>query len=276
MRDEMANLAWAIERSIESPVEERGATHCASTPQASLPDGGPGRSATAACALSVGVDRCRRTGSRCCRCSSKRRRTRTDRLAAEARRGAAARRLAAGAPRARRAAEPRRDLLLYDEEVPREGVRVTRHTSWRAGSTARPGCGWRIANRSGAAKGRAGCSSTAFERPRRPDSTTMATAVFVGSATAAALTVTTEAGTAFGAHYSPHCGRTYTCSKCAVNPGESDCSMSSAPRAAWSRFRRSWRRSPWRFCWKMAGRFSFVRSGWAGHGGRSTSSSSAP
>ena len=58
---------------------------------------------------------------------------------------------------AKRCARRSGELLLFDEEVPREGVHVTRAASSRAGSTARPGCG----RRSQGGRARRG-----IERPR--------------------------------------------------------------------------------------------------------------
>ena len=66
MRDEMANLAWAIERTVESPIEQPAQRYEA-------PDAGPVGSIRSIrrsrpAALPAVDDRCRRTGFRCCRC----------------------------------------------------------------------------------------------------------------------------------------------------------------------------------------------------------------
>jgi hypothetical protein len=50
------------------------------------------------------------------------------------------------------------ELLLYDAEVPREGVHVTR-AGRRAGSRDRPSSGPRSASRSAGAKDQAACAS---------------------------------------------------------------------------------------------------------------------
>jgi hypothetical protein len=131
MRDEMASMAWAIERSIESPME-RPFAYAAVVP---VPDSGAGTAAGAPpryllsstvpsnwipllpVQQQVGgkvIQRLRRgamlqpDGSRTVH-------------------QARSRALATGAP-----------LLLYDEEVPREGVQLTRarrHSRWIDGSS---------------------------------------------------------------------------------------------------------------------------------------------
>ena len=128
MRDEMASMAWAIERSIESPME-RPFAYAAVAP---VPDGG---AATAAGApprylLSSTVPANwipllpvqHQVGSKFIRRLRRGAMLQPDgsRTVHQAR----SRALATGAP-----------LLLYDEEVPREGVQLTRgrrHARWIA------------------------------------------------------------------------------------------------------------------------------------------------
>jgi hypothetical protein len=134
MRDEMASMAWAIERSIESPMERPFAYAAA----ASVPDDGPAPAAGGPphYLLSSTVPANwipllpvqQQLGSN---------------IIQRLRRGAVlqpdgsakvhearSRALATGSP-----------LLLYDEEVPREGVQLTRtrrHARWIDGSS----CAW--------------------------------------------------------------------------------------------------------------------------------------
>jgi hypothetical protein len=133
MRDEMANLAWAIERRLENPLERP----IAQTDTTAGPDAGPPPSAGGAAArylLSsvvppywiplLPVQLAVQPG----------------RIVSRLKRGAV---LQPDGTQQVHGAQGRilnlaTDLLLYDEEVPREGVRVTRHyqmARWIDGTT---------------------------------------------------------------------------------------------------------------------------------------------
>ena len=86
--------------------------------------------------------RCRRTGSRCCRCRFRIRciseHGRADPVAPQARRGPAARRVQKVHTATGEVLRSLGNQLLYDEEVPREGARITRQrrmARWTDGST---------------------------------------------------------------------------------------------------------------------------------------------
>ncbi len=123
MRDEMANLAWAIERSIESPIEHPNPRTDSSRPDASRSRGdraaerergGGAVSArvNSATALDSAAPGATQGGSR------------QDRLAPEARRRAATRRLAESSPCARPGPESRRRVApLRRRDSPRRHPR---------------------------------------------------------------------------------------------------------------------------------------------------------
>ena len=113
MRDEMANLAWAIERRIESPIEQatRREALLAATATPAPDDIASGNASASAAglrrvaALSAGVHGAGQLGAADADPDARRRRQR--RLAAAARRRAATRRLRGAAPGARPRAERR-------------------------------------------------------------------------------------------------------------------------------------------------------------------------
>jgi hypothetical protein len=134
MRDEMANLAWAIERSIESPTEQANTRTDTVTP---TPDAGPPPSADGAPAryllsstvpphwipllpVQIAVP--------------------PNKVVSRLKRGAV---LQPDGSQVAHHAQGRvlnssPELVLYDEEIPREGIRVTRHyqmARWIDGST---------------------------------------------------------------------------------------------------------------------------------------------
>jgi hypothetical protein len=161
MRDEMANMAWAIEREVEGPLEaavRRDAALAASTAAevvAPAPTGPHYRLASEVPAHWIPllpVQLAQPDG----------------RVQSRLRRGAVL--LADGSQQVRRAQgrvlnlDP--TLLLHDEEVPREGVRVTRHyqlARWVDGSTH---C-W-IGQRKSVGRGE-GSSGLRFDRVESPD-----------------------------------------------------------------------------------------------------------
>jgi hypothetical protein len=137
MRDEMANLAWAIERSLESPIEQPNARADSSVATGSAAANGVPPSAAGGAAhyrlsstvppywipllpVQLKLD--------------------NDKVVSRLKRGAV---LQPDGSQKVHHAEGRvlnrgAELLLYDEEIPREGVRVTRHyqmARWIDGST---------------------------------------------------------------------------------------------------------------------------------------------
>ena len=133
MRDEMANLAWAIERSIENPIEQ-ARIYRDPAPAPSAPAAAP---APTPRALPAVVDRAGELDSAAAGAAAIRRRQ--HHLASEARRGAADRRLRRRPTSAQgQALNAGRRPAALRLEVPREGVHVTRarRTSrWIDGST---------------------------------------------------------------------------------------------------------------------------------------------
>ena len=118
MRDEMANVAWAIERRIEKPVEQpvpRVERDADAPPM--RPPIDRRRRRRAICSRRP----CRATGSRCCRAAA--RAGRQDRLATAARRGAAAGRLAEGPRRKARRSPPRANCCCTTRRCRARGAR---------------------------------------------------------------------------------------------------------------------------------------------------------
>ena len=138
MRDEMANLAWAIERTVESPIEQPAQRYEA-------PDAVPRRRepiVSPHCRAICCRRRCRRTGFRCCRCRFRTRcvRPRAGQILSRLKRGAVLQPDGTKKVHTRDGRGPAvaRQPLLYDEEVPREGARITRQrrlARWTDGST---------------------------------------------------------------------------------------------------------------------------------------------
>ena len=136
MRDEMANLAWAIERSIESlteqPVARAESPATVSGDAAATPAGADGAPARYLLSTTVPAHWIPLLPVQLQLAPGKR----VQRL----KRGAVlqpdgSRKVHAAQGRVLRSGT---DLLLYDEEVPREGIHVTRHfqlTRWIDGST---------------------------------------------------------------------------------------------------------------------------------------------
>ena len=155
MRDEMANLAWAIERSIESPVEQRSHLHCAAAARAGdRAAAGAGRRA----ALSAGVHGSRQLDPAASGAAAGRRRQGD--LTPQARRRAAAGRDAESAPGAKPGAERGAERAAVRRgRTARGRARDARRGMWRAGSTDRRVYGPRFAKRSAAARDRAACAS---------------------------------------------------------------------------------------------------------------------
>jgi hypothetical protein len=135
MRDEMANVAWAIERSIESPLgqsmsrTETAAVESDSAPDATSGDGAPPRYLLSSRVPSNWIPllpvELPAPGGKVI--------SRLQRGAVLLPDGSQQRQRALG--RLLNVTDP---LLLHDEEVPREGVRVTRHyqmTRWTDGAT---------------------------------------------------------------------------------------------------------------------------------------------
>jgi hypothetical protein len=134
MRDEMANLAWAIERSIETPVEQSNTRTDSVTP---TPDAGPPPSADGTPAryllsstvpphwiplLPVQIA------------------VAPNEIVSRLKRGAVLQPDGTQIPHFAqgRVLNSATELILYDEEIPREGIRVTRHyqmARWIDGST---------------------------------------------------------------------------------------------------------------------------------------------
>ena len=152
MRDEMANVAWAIERTIENPIEQAlpaiVGSSASTTTDAPAPaaGGAPARYLLSSTVPENWIPLL------------------PVQLPADA--GKVISRLKRGAVlqpdgsqlvhhAQGQALNAAGTLLLYDEEVPREGVHVSRTRDGRAGSTARPGCGLRSAGKSVVAKDRA-------------------------------------------------------------------------------------------------------------------------
>ena len=138
MRDEMANVAWAIERSIESPVEQAvPRTDVTSPPHDSASDTGappPSPDALPRYLLSSTVP------DHWIPLLPVQLRERPDRIVQRLRRGALLQ------PDGSQQVHPARGeilnkderLLMFDEEVPREGIHVARHyqlARWIDGST---------------------------------------------------------------------------------------------------------------------------------------------
>ena len=166
MRDEMANLAWAIERAHRRARSSSALRRDDAGAAGSAADtGGSRRARRRRAALSAGVDRARRTGSRCCRCSCA---------------GAAARslsRLKRGAvlqPDGSQRVHRARGLLLNlgpaaacctTKKCRAKACTSPPLRSWRAGSTARPARG--SASRKAVGRGE-GSSGLRFDRLEPP------------------------------------------------------------------------------------------------------------
>ena len=120
LRDELANLGWAVERRLESPLEVGLET----AKDVRRPRPAAGRAARGA-RSTASPRRCLRTGSRCMPGAGRRR-------AAPRSASPAARCSTSTAPRTRSRRRPRLlgtgdgRLLIREEEVPREGVVVRR------------------------------------------------------------------------------------------------------------------------------------------------------
>jgi len=137
MRDEMANVAWAIERSLESPVEQPVPRTDTTTPADSAADTGgaaPGDATLPRYLLSTTVPK------HWIPLLPVQLREPPDRVVSRLRRGAVLQ--PDGSQQINKAEgrilnkDPR--LLMFDEEVPREGVHVARHyqlARWTDGST---------------------------------------------------------------------------------------------------------------------------------------------
>lgn len=131
MRDEMANIAWAIERKLENPIEQPVAAierETSPEPRASDSDAAPRYQLSSRVPsfwiplLPVQV------------------RSAPDRIVTRLRRGAVLQPDGSGiVHRAQgRLLNEREALSLYDEEIPREGIRLTRHyqmSRWIDGAT---------------------------------------------------------------------------------------------------------------------------------------------
>ena len=138
MRDEMANLAWAIERTVESPIEQPAQRYEAPDAVLRIPPLDPAVADLPRYLLSTG---CRRTGFRCCLCRSRTLRSRAH-PAKSCRVSSAA---GSCSPTDWKDHAFTGEILgslgeklLYDEEVPREGARITRQrrmARWTDGST---------------------------------------------------------------------------------------------------------------------------------------------
>jgi hypothetical protein len=138
MRDEMANLAWAIERTIESPIEQatsRADTSATPEPRLDAVEATPGASG-----LLPRYDLATTVPSYWVPLLPVQLQQPSGRVASRLKRGAVLQ--PDGSQRVHpargRVLNAGRELLLYDEEIPREGIRVTRHfqmARWVDGST---------------------------------------------------------------------------------------------------------------------------------------------
>ncbi len=131
MRDEMANIAWAIERKIENPIEQAVAAVERETPP---PQGAADRDAPPKYLLST------RVPSYWIPLLPVQVRVAPDRIVSRLRRGAVLQPDGSGVVHYARGRllNAQAALSLYDEEIPREGIRLTRHyqmARWIDGAT---------------------------------------------------------------------------------------------------------------------------------------------
>jgi len=138
MRDEMANLAWAIERSIESAIElasPRGDSTTTSSEYTGIEDAPPSAGLVSArYVLSSAVP------ANWIPLLPVQLAVPPDKIVSRLKRGAVLQPDGSQQvhPALGRVLNPGGSLLMFDEEVPREGIRVTRHCQmarWIDGST---------------------------------------------------------------------------------------------------------------------------------------------